>query len=136
MNQLSITGIYLGAGQHEQRGQYVTRQFCLDISQRNQLTGEVYENKLMLQLFGDNCEIVNTFKKGQTVKVHFNLRVRGGKDKTTGHWKWVNVQPWKIDLVADAPETQTPPPPITQPVKQVAPVATLPKSDDPDDLPF
>lgn len=146
-NSQSITGKIVGIKPPEQKGQYTLRTFLLDISTTNQSTGEVYENMIPLQFFGDKCDLLNNFQAGQNVTVHYNIR--GGKDKQTGKWKWVNLSPWKIELAqsqAQQPITQTVPAvPQAQPqnwnnqntrtTTQVTAAPAIQEIED-DDLPF
>lgn len=106
-NSQQITGKIAFIKPAEQKGEYSLRSFFLDISNANPQTGEVYENILALQLFGDKCSILDNFQVGQSVTVSYNLK--GGKDKTTQKWRWVNISPWKIEL-AQASQAQTPAP--------------------------
>lgn len=147
MSEMKVTGKLVGIKPTEQRGQYFVRPFLLDISNVNSQTGQVYENMLMLEFWGDKCSKLDGFQAGQTVSVSYNLR--GSKDKTTQKWRWVNLNPWKIELVQPVQTTPNPAPvakPVpqaqqnwsnqnTQTTTQVAPAPDITQIEN-DDLPF
>jgi len=138
---MEIIGTLAGIKQEETKGQYQIREFLLDISSFNPRSGELFENMLVLSMFGEKCKMLDNFAQGDRVSVSFNLR--GGKDKDTGKWKWVNVSPWKINACQEAkyapPAQKTNLGPKTPPTYDRGSKASEPPSDKEllnEDLPF
>lgn len=63
-------------------------------------TKEQYPQDIKLELVKDRCDLISPYKKGDQVKVQFNLR----GNEYNGRY-YVNLQAWKIDqLVAGSPK--------------------------------
>ncbi len=92
-------------------------------------TQEQYPQDIKLELYNDKCDLINSFSKGQNVKVEFNLR----GNEYNGKY-FVNLNAWRITgeeaggSGASAPTGDLPPPP--------APSDAPAPAEDDDDLPF
>lgn len=57
-------------------------------------TKEQYPQDIKLELIKDRCDLVDAYKKGDQVKVHFNLR----GNEYNGKY-FVNLQAWRIETL-------------------------------------
>lgn len=101
-------------------------------------TEEQYPQHILINLVQDKCDLLNSYKEGEQVKVSINLRGREWINPQ-GEAKYFNeVQGWRIERVqADAPmqaqaPQSTPPMPAAQTFE---PAATF-NEEEHDDLPF
>ena len=96
-------------------------------------TEEQYPQHILVEFVQDKCDLLNSFKVGEAVKVSINLRGREWVDPQ-GVAKYFNaIQGWRVErLVAEAPNAQMPPMPAAE---AFAPATNL-NEDEPDDLPF
>lgn len=60
-----------------------------------------YPQVIKFQLTQDRCDLLQNFKEGQKVKVHFDLRGREWNEKF-----FTNLNAWRIEPSSDAPEEQ------------------------------
>jgi hypothetical protein len=95
-------------------------------------TEEQYPQHIMVEFVQDKCDLLNSYKTGDAVKVAINLRGREWVDPQ-GVTKYFNsIQGWRIDrLQAEAP-SQAPPMPAAEAFEP----ATNFKEEEHDDLPF
>lgn len=63
-------------------------------------TKEQYPQDIKLELIKDRCDLVDAYKKGDNVKVQFNLR----GNEYNGKY-FVNLQAWRIEALNSAPAT-------------------------------
>jgi hypothetical protein len=96
-------------------------------------TEEQYPQHILVEFVQDKCDLLNSFKVGEAVKVSINLRGREWVDPQ-GVTKYFNaIQGWRVErLAAEAPNAQMPPMPAAE---AFAPATNL-NEDEPDDLPF
>ena len=96
-------------------------------------TDEQYPQAILVQFVQDKCDLLNSFKVGENVKVSINLRGREWADPQ-GAIKYFNsIQGWRIERLApDGGGTQAPPMPQAETFEP----ATNVKEEDHDDLPF
>ncbi|MFV7234358.1 MULTISPECIES: DUF3127 domain-containing protein [Flavobacterium] len=96
-------------------------------------TEEQYPQHILVEFVQDKCDLLNSFKVGEAVKVSINLRGREWVDPQ-GVTKYFNaIQGWRVErLAADAPNAQTPPMPAAE---AFAPATNL-NEEEADDLPF
>ncbi|MFV8324322.1 DUF3127 domain-containing protein [Flavobacterium sp. ZS1P14] len=96
-------------------------------------TDEQYPQHILVEFVQDKCDLLNSFKVGEAVKVSINLRGREWIDPQ-GVAKYFNaIQGWRVErLAAEAPNAQMPPMPAAE---AFAPATNL-NEDEPDDLPF
>ena len=96
-------------------------------------TDEQYPQHISVQFVQDKCELLDSYKVGDNVKVDINLR---GREWTNPQGEVVyfnTIQGWRISkLQEEAAAAGTPPMP---PAQAFEPVATF-KEEDHDDLPF
>jgi single-stranded DNA-binding protein len=97
-------------------------------------TDEQYPQHIMIEFTQDKCDLLNSYRAGEPVKVSINLR---GREWTNpqGETKYFNsIQGWRVEkLQADAPMgAQQPPMPATQTFEP----ATNFNEEEHDDLPF
>lgn len=89
-------------------------------------TDDQYPQMIMIEFVQDKCDLLNSYKVGDNVKVAINLRGREWINPQ-GEAKYFNqIQGWRIEKVESAPDTQLPPPAQDLSVAQ----------NEPDDLPF
>lgn len=96
-------------------------------------TEEQYPQHIMVEFVQDKCDLLNSYKEGQQVKININLRGREWVNPQ-GETKYFNsIQGWRIEAVqAQAPSGDMPPVP---PKEAFEPVSDLNEGDN-DDLPF
>lgn len=95
-------------------------------------TEEQYPQHIMVEFTQDKCDLLNSYKAGDAVKVSINLRGREWVNPQ-GETKYFNsIQGWRIErLQAEMPQ-QAPPMPAAQAFE---PAATFTEEEH-DDLPF
>ena len=96
-------------------------------------TEEQYPQDLLIEFIQDKCDIIDSYKVGQSVKVDINLRGREW-ESPQGEIKYFNsIQGWRIEKLSESELTDDiPPVPNSDSFDQ-------PKesnNDEPDDLPF
>ncbi|RED46629.1 uncharacterized protein DUF3127 [Winogradskyella eximia] len=96
-------------------------------------TEEQYPQHIMVEFVQDKCDLLNSYKEGQQVKININLRGREWVNPQ-GETKYFNsIQGWRIEAVqAQAGGGDMPPVP---PTEAFEPVSDLNEGDN-DDLPF
>lgn len=98
-------------------------------------TEEQYPQHISIDFVQDKCDLLNSYKVGENVKVSINLRGREWADPQ-GVIKYFNsVQGWRIERLAPdgaGSPSQAPPMPAAE---AFAPASNV-KEDDHDDLPF
>ena len=96
-------------------------------------TEEQYPQHILVEFVQDKCDLLNSFKVGEAVKVSINLRGREWVDPQ-GVTKYFNaIQGWRVDRVAaEATSAHMPPMPA---VEAFAPATNL-NEEEADDLPF
>lgn len=96
-------------------------------------TEEQYPQHILVEFVQDKCDLLNSFKVGEAVKVSINLRGREWVDPQ-GVTKYFNaIQGWRVDRVAaEATSAQMPPMPAAE---AFAPATNL-NEEEADDLPF
>ncbi|AOW21579.1 DUF3127 domain-containing protein [Urechidicola croceus] len=93
-------------------------------------TSEQYPQMLMIEFVQDKCDILNSYKVGQDVKVSINLRGREWINPE-GVAKYFNsIQGWRIEMLQPEGGAGSSLPPLEE--IQAADLS----SDEPDDLPF
>ncbi len=94
-------------------------------------TEEQYPQHILVEFVQDKCDMLDSYKVGQQVKISINIRGREWVNPQ-GETKYFNsIQGWRIENAA-AQEAGAPP---VAPVDAFEPAADL-KEDDNDDLPF
>ena len=96
-------------------------------------TEEQYPQDLLIEFIQDKCDILNSYKVGESVKVDINLRGREWQSPQ-GETKYFNsIQGWRIEKISlgdlDANIPPIPPADAFEPVDEV-------NDNEPDDLPF
>ena len=96
-------------------------------------TEEQYPQDLLVEFIQDKCDILNSYKVGESVKVDINLRGREW-ESPQGEIKYFNsIQGWRIEKLssqeADASIPPVPPAEAFEPADDV-------NDNEPDDLPF
>ncbi len=95
-------------------------------------TDEQYPQHIMVEFVQDKCDLLNSYKVGQDVKVSINLR---GREWTNpqGQVKYFNsIQGWRIENLTQSQTAGMPPVP---PMEAFEPADNL-NEEDHDDLPF
>ena len=94
-------------------------------------TEEQYPQMLMIEFVQDKCDLLNSFKEGEEIKVSINLRGREWINPE-GQAKYFNsIQGWRVEKVQAGAAGEVPPMDATS----FAP-ATSVDENEPDDLPF
>ncbi|PKP14957.1 MAG: hypothetical protein CVU07_12235, partial [Bacteroidetes bacterium HGW-Bacteroidetes-23] len=88
---------------------------------------------IIMEFTQDKCDLLNSYKVGEGVKVSINIRGREWVSPQ-GETKYFNsIQGWRIErLQAEAPATQMPPVPAAEAFEP----ATNFNEEEHDDLPF
>ena len=95
-------------------------------------TEEQYPQDLMIEFIQDKCDLLNSFKVGQSVKIDINLRGREW-ESPQGEIKYFNsIQGWRIEKLFNEENSSIPPVP---PAEAFQPADEI-NQDEPDDLPF
>ena len=96
-------------------------------------TEEQYPQHISINFIQDKCDLLNSYKLGENVKVSVNLRGREWVSPQ-GETKYFNdIQGWKIDRIqTEAPAAAMPPMPATEAFE----TATNFNEEEHDDLPF
>jgi len=102
---------------------FQAREFVIEINTNN------YMQYIKFQLTQDRCEMVDAYKEGDQIKVHFDLRGREWNEKY-----FTNLNAWKIEGAATASAEPAADPFTTEafPDSKDEPVF----DDTPGDLPF
>ncbi|MFA7615718.1 MAG: DUF3127 domain-containing protein [Weeksellaceae bacterium] len=117
----TIIGKLISASPIQQKSEtFSVRTFVVEISEN--ANGQVYTNYAEFQLVNNNCQLLDSFRPGQHVTVHFN--VRGAMwDSPSGERKCItNLNAWKIELLQqpnNQPQAWNNPP--AQPAQQAQP---------------
>lgn len=77
-------------GTEQKSDTFRTREFVIEIPGQ-------YPNYVKFQLTQDKCDIVDSYKTGQQVKVYFDLRGRQWQDKY-----FTNLQAWRMEAVGES----------------------------------
>ena len=85
-------------------------------------TAEQYPQDIKFEFFKEKCEILDQFKVGDEVNVHFNIR----GNEYNGRY-FVNLNSWKMEKASTNAAAEGAPIPAAPP---------MPVSNDDDDLPF
>lgn len=95
------------------------------------LTQEQYPQPINIEFLQDKCDVLNTYKVGDSIKVGINIRGREWVSPQ-GDTKYFNsIVGWKVDKISDAPNSGS------EPGYGSAPIEDNPfASDDDSDLPF
>jgi len=92
---------------------------------------EQFPQHILIEFTQDKCDLLNTYKVGDSVKVSINLRGREWVNPQ-GETRYFNsIQGWRIERVAGT-STQTP----AMPTKEAFAPATNLNEEEADDLPF
>ncbi len=124
---LDITGKLHKVFETEQKtDSFKAREFVIETS------GE-YPQFVKFQTTQDRCGLIDNYKEGDQIKVHFDLRGREWQGKY-----FTNLNAWKIE--GDTGMANTPPPPAQDTFNQNSAPATesnnVDAREDLDDLPF
>jgi hypothetical protein len=95
-------------------------------------TDEQYPQYILIEFVQDKCDLLNSFKVDEAVKVSINLRGREWVDPQ-GVTKYFNaIQGWRVERLQPQATTQVPPMPAAEAFEP----ATNFKEEEHDDLPF
>jgi hypothetical protein len=95
-------------------------------------TDEQYPQMLMVEFIQDKCDLLNSFKVGDDVKININLRGREWINPE-GVAKYFNsIQGWRIEKMSADASSNVPPVDTIEPFK----AADNTSEGDTDDLPF
>lgn len=78
------------------------REFVLEIEDGN------YPQYIKFQLIQDKCNVLDPFSEGNEVKVHFNLKGRPYNNRQGGVTYFTNLNAWRIESNAPAPQNMPP----------------------------
>ena len=121
----SVKGILKRVGNIEDKDNFIKRLFVIETKER-------YPQSLEFQLTKDRVDIVEVYRIGEEMEVHFNLR---GRDWTNpqGEIKTFNsLECWKLVKVAGQTETSAQPAEMSMENDMDIPASNSGK----DDLPF
>jgi hypothetical protein len=96
-------------------------------------TEEQYPQHIMVEFVQDKCDLLNSYKAGQQVKISINLRGREWVNPQ-GETKYFNsIQGWRVEALQGETSGENLPP--VPPADAFEPAGDL-KEEDHDDLPF
>lgn len=106
---LELTGKILEIYEAQQVSEkFRKREFVLELAE--EINGNIYTNFAKLQLVQAKCDIINNYKRGDVVRVSFNVKGNSYVDKKDGLTKYItNLDAWRIEYAANA-ATQSPAP--------------------------
>ena len=84
---------------------FTKREFVIKLSGEGE--NDMYPNFVGLELTKDKCSLLDTYKVGSEIKVHFNLTGRLWSPPDKPEKCFVNLQAWKIDGIATSSKTET-----------------------------
>jgi|TARA_B100000767_G_scaffold55242_2_gene50701 hypothetical protein len=96
-------------------------------------TEEQYPQDLMIEFIQDKCDLLNSFKVGQSVKIDINLRGREWESPQKEIKYFNSIQGWRIEKLFSEEENSNIPP--VPPAEAFQPADEI-NQDEPDDLPF
>lgn len=101
---------------------FTKREFLLDASRFNTLTGERVENILPLELSGDRCQDLDKFRPGDMVTVSFTLQGRQWTNQEGTLKRMTAVRCYRIEPYVDRQQqpAQQPAQPVYQQQQQYA----------------
>ena len=91
-------------------------------------TEEQYPQHILIEFIQNNCELLDNYSIGQTVRIGINIRGREWESPDQGIKYFNSIQGWRIDSLEQT-RTPEPPPPPFDPAENTTTEA-------PDDLPF
>ena len=94
-------------------------------------TEEQYPQHILIEFIQNNCELLDNYSIGQTVRIGINIRGREWESPDQGIKYFNSIQGWRIEKVEDEFESQLPP----LPTKEDLNISDN-ASSEPDDLPF
>ena len=101
------------------------REFVLEVQDGS------YAQMIKFQLVQDKCDWIDSYKVGDTVKVHFNLRGREWQDKF-----FTNLDAWKLEKVGASTAAATTAAPPAAESMDFPKAENAPAIEADDDLPF
>ncbi|MFN3940967.1 MAG: DUF3127 domain-containing protein, partial [Chitinophagales bacterium] len=85
------------------------REFVIERSESN--AGRIFTDYLKFQTIQDKCQLLDSFKIGDTVKISFNIKgTKWEKDGRVSYFN--NLDAWRIENVSAGNETASDMPPI------------------------
>ena len=95
-------------------------------------TEEQYPQHIMIEFTQDKCDLLNSYKSGEAVKVSINLRGREWVNPQGETKHFNSIQGWRIERLAAENAGSSAPMPAAEAFQP----ATSLNEDEPDDLPF
>lgn len=104
---MNIKGKIIEIGSTQQvTNTFKKREFVVEYSDNPQ-----YPEFIKFEMIQDKCDLLDGFKVGDELDVHFNLKGRKWTDPK-GEVKYFNsLQAWRLERPAQVDSTPTPPPP-------------------------
>ena len=94
-------------------------------------TDEQYPQHILIEFVQNNCELLDNYSLGQTVRVGINIRGREWESPDQGIKYFNSIQGWRIEKAEDDFESQLPPLPTKEDLN-----ISESSENEPDDLPF
>ncbi len=96
-------------------------------------TEEQYPQDLLIEFIQDKCDLLNSYKVGDSVKIDINLRGREWESPQKEIKYFNSIQGWRLEkLASDSGTDEIPPVP---PAEAFQPADEI-NENEPDDLPF
>lgn len=92
-----------------------------------------YKQHIKFQLIQDRCDLVDSYEKGDEVKVSFNLRGRPYQ-KGAETIYFTNLEAWRLEKAANT--SKNVPPPADDGFPSIGDIPPAPGGSENDDLPF
>ncbi|KRO87408.1 MAG: DUF3127 domain-containing protein [Bacteroidetes bacterium] len=96
-------------------------------------TEEQYPQDILVEFIQDKCDLLNSYKAGDSVKIDINLRGREWESPQKEIKYFNSIQGWRIEkLVSDSGTDEIPPVPPSEAFQAADEI----NENEPDDLPF
>ena len=102
MSELKLTGKVIAIMEKQQvTDTFAKREFVIETE------GE-YPETVKFELTQAKCDLIDSYKVGQSINVYFNVRGRKWTNKQNEDVYFVSLNAWRIEKEADAPEDSAP----------------------------
>lgn len=93
---------------------FTKREFVIKLTGEGENTA--YPNYIALELIKDKCALMDSYRMGDEINVHFNLSGRLWSGNGKPEKCFTSLQAWRVEAVGDQPDAydQSPPPGFEQ----------------------
>jgi hypothetical protein len=95
MSELKLTGRVLAIMDKQQvNDKFAKREFVIE-------TDEKYPQQVKFELTQDYCDLIDTYKIGQSINVSFNIRGRAWTNKQGKDVYFVSLNAWRLESAGE-----------------------------------